>query len=239
MTKKSEARKFRDRQKAEQKAQIQAEGRKGWDEVAKISEGCLAGLIIPTTFKDHLQNKQLLAFLTRAENVDLAEKVKLLQKDLMFLLEKLKVLRAKHKDKTGAEANFEEVFATYGLVNEYAQWQQEYDAFILPTKGDILQHLSNAEARQNMRTQQLATDAGETAAPVDVQLVQRDGATCQEDLDGNPVPLGTEVNVVESETAPVEVRMVEHDGATVQEDLEGNPVPLGTKVTVVDTPASA
>lgn len=167
MTKKSEGRRFRDKQRAAQMGKLREEGRKGWDEVNTISEGCLAQLMIPTTFKDHLKNRALLSHLTQAERDDLAMKVRLLEKDLMTMLEKVKVIRALHKGKTGMETDFGEVFETYEVVEKYVVWQSEYDAFILPTKGDIIQYLSDAEGRHRQHMIKLQAAAGAATTNAD------------------------------------------------------------------------
>jgi hypothetical protein len=203
MTKKSDARKFRDQQAAQQAQNLKDEGRKGWDEVEKISAACLTSLVIPLEFKDALKNHKLIAFLSQEERGDLEMKVRLLQTDLLRMLESIKPIRAEHAGRTGREADYDEVFKTYGLVEKYVAWQSEYDAFILPTKADIIQYLSDAEARQQAHTRQvLASYAAATDEnPIEVYVKQYNGATVQEDKYGNPVPLGTKVRVIEEPVA--------------------------------------
>lgn len=203
MTKKSEARKLRDKNEAEQAGNLKAEGRKGWDEVEKISAACLTGLVIPLQFKEALRNHKLLAFLQKDERDDLVMKVRLLEKDMLAMLESIKPIRAEHAGRSGREANYDEVFQTYGLVEKYVAWQSQFDAFILPTKADILQHLSNAEARQQAYTRQvLASYAAATDEnPIEVWLKDYNGQTVQEDKSGNPVPLGTKVRVMNEPVA--------------------------------------
>lgn len=160
MTKKSDTRLAKDAEKKRQGEQLKKENRKGWDEVNIVSDGCMAMLATPATFKDCLRDHALMSHLTKEEGVECANSVRLLEKDMMTMLEKFKVIRGKHIGKTGAEKDFAEVMVGYELVNEYMHWKAEFEAFIVPTQGDILQHISNAERRQmDLYTKQQAEKA--------------------------------------------------------------------------------
>lgn len=164
MTKKSQARLDKDAETRRQGEQLKKEGRKGWDEVMTVSNGILSMLVVPATFKDCLRDRALMSHLSKDEGYECANSVRLLERDLLALLAKFKGLRTQHEGKAGAEADFAEVMQGYELVNEYMQLKAEYEAFILPTQGDILQHISNAETRQlALHNQQQAEKAA--AAP--------------------------------------------------------------------------
>ena len=164
MTLKTDARKKRDAEKRKQAEQLKQESRKGWDEVRSISDGCMAMLASPATFKDCLRDRALMSHLTKEEGVECANSVRLLESDMLTMLGKFKVIAAKHQGKAGTEKDFAEVMLGYELVNEYMHWKAEYEAFILPTQGDILQHISNAERRQMaLFEQQQAAQAAQTS----------------------------------------------------------------------------
>lgn len=153
MTKKSSARQFRDQQAAEQSKNLKKEGRNGWDEVMNLSNGVLACMVVEVALKDPLKNKVLMSHLTNAEGLDCAMKVRLLEQDLLAMLEKFKGIRARHEGKSGREVDYNEVMTGYEIVMDYERLQQEYDAFIIPTKSDIIQYINNAEHRMQQREQ--------------------------------------------------------------------------------------
>ena len=168
MTKKSDSRLKKDAAKAEEARQIKEEGRKGWDELKQLSDSMMVMLTIPATFQGPLKDHALMSHLTKEEGQECAKSVRLLQADMMTMLEKFKVIRAKHEGQTGSEKDFAEVFVAYELVNEYVQWKSEYEAFILPTQGDIVQHISNAETRQmNLAAQRAAEAQAAQAQPTE------------------------------------------------------------------------
>ncbi len=168
MTKKSDARLAKDAAKRQQGEQLKQENRKGWDEVRAVANGCMTMLATPASFKDCLRDRALMSHLTKEEGIECANSVRLLEKDMMTMLEKYKVIAAKHEGKSGSEKDFAEVMTGYEVVNEYMHWKAEFEAFIIPTQGDILQHISNAERRQmELFNQQQAAKAAaqtETAA---------------------------------------------------------------------------
>lgn len=163
MTKKSKARQQRDLALKEEEGKIIAEGRKGWDEVMNLSNAVLTALTVPMALKEPLRNKVLLSHLSKEEGMDCADKVRLLDKDLQTMIGKFKEIRGKHANRTGREKNFAEVFETYEIVTQYQQFQAELDAFILPTKGDIIQHISNAEHRMATLEQKRQAEAEQAA----------------------------------------------------------------------------
>lgn len=173
MTKKSASRLMRDKQRADEAARIKAEGRKGWDEVRALAESCTDMLALPVLFEPHLKNKVLLAFLSQEERVELANSVKLLSKDLMGLLEAIKPIREAHAGKSGHEAHFGELMQALDIVTQYQNWQTQYDAIILPTKADIIQHISNAEQRMMEKAREVqAQKAAEEKAAASTEATQ-------------------------------------------------------------------
>lgn len=157
MTKKSQARLVRDQENARQAKKLKEEGRKGWDEINNLSDQVISLMMFPAALKEPLRNRTLMSYLTKEEGLDCANKVRLLEKDLTSMLEVFKGIRAQHAGRTGAEANFDEVMKTYGIAEQYVEFQSKYDAFIMPTKGDIIQHIANAEER--MARAQMAKQA--------------------------------------------------------------------------------